>query len=288
MSALCPSVPETGVTLRSILFVPADRPERFEKAAESGADAIILDLEDSVSPENKAAARAHVGEWLQRQERCCTLVRVNPLQGGMTGDDLAAVVPFGADGIVLPKAEGAASLHELDRLDPQIAGIPVLPIATETPAAVFELGTYREVPDRLLALSWGAEDLPAAMGASASRNADRSYTAPYEVVRSLALFAAHAAGCLALDTVYPDIGDIDGLAAYAQRARGDGFDGMLAIHPTQVPVINAAFTPSAEELDRARKVVEAFASHPGHGALKVDGQMLDAPHLKAAKRILNL
>ena len=268
--------------LRSLLFVPGDRSERFAKAAASGADALILDLEDSVAPSRKAAARVAVAAFLAEPRTLPLLVRVNPLGSDYLDDDLAAAA--GADGLMLPKAEGAASIEALgSRTD-----LAILPVATETPAAMFQLGTYAIVARRLLGLTWGAEDLPAAIGASTSREADGRYTPPYEVVRSLALFGAHAAGVPAIETVYPDFRDLDGLAAYAARGRRDGFTGMMAIHPAQVPIINAAFTPSADEIAHARAIVDLFAANPGAGALQLDGRMVDAPHLKQAEAVLAL
>ena len=279
--------------LRSLLFVPGDRPERFAKAAGSGADAIILDLEDSVSPANKERARAAVADYLAGTREVFTLVRVNPLDGHMTAADVAAIVAGRPDAVMLPKAEGAPSIAQLDTIlrseSPADASLPpVLPIATETPAALFTLGSYREAKERLVGLTWGAEDLPAAIGAATSRNPDGSYTAPYEVARSLTLFAAHGAGTAAIDTVFPAIKDEAGLAAYAARARRDGFMGMMAIHPSQVAPINAAFTPAAEEVARAQAIVDAFAANPGAGVLQVDGKMIDAPHLKQARHLLSL
>ena len=279
--------------LRSLLFVPGDRPERFAKAAGSGADAIILDLEDSVSPANKERARAAVADYLAGTREVFTLVRVNPLDGHMTAADVAAIVAGRPDAIMLPKAEGAPSIAQLDTIlrseSPADASLPpVLPIATETPAALFTLGSYREAKERLVGLTWGAEDLPAAIGAATSRNPDGSYTAPYEVARSLTLFAAHGAGTAAIDTVFPAIKDEAGLAAYAARARRDGFMGMMAIHPSQVAPINAAFTPAAEEVARAQAIVDAFAANPGAGVLQVDGKVIDAPHLKQARHLLSL
>ncbi|TPG40653.1 CoA ester lyase [Sphingomonas koreensis] len=269
--------------LRSLLFVPGDRPDRMEKALGSGADALILDLEDAVAPAAKPAARAAVAAFLQRDRAVTLFVRVNPLGGGLIDDDLSAVLPHAPDGIVLPKAEGGASLAALARLS---GGAKILPVATETPAAIFALGSYAGVTDRLAGLTWGAEDLPAAIGAATSREADGSYTAPYQLARSLTLFGAHAAGVPAIETVYPDFRDLDGLAVYAARGRRDGFTGMMAIHPAQVPVINQAFTPSDEEIDQARRVVDAFAANPGAGVLNLDGTMIDAPHLKAAQALL--
>lgn len=279
--------------LRSLLFVPGDRPERFAKAAASGADAIILDLEDSVSLANKDAARHAIADYLAGAREVFTLVRVNPLDGHLTAADVAAIIAARPDAIMLPKAEGAPSIAQLDTIMrselPRDASLPpILPIATETAAAVFTLGSYREAKERLLGLTWGAEDLPAAIGATTSREADGSYTAPYDVARALTLFAAHAAGVAAIDTVFPAIKDAAGLAAYAARARRDGFTGMMAIHPAQVEAINAAFTPSAEEVSRAQAIVDAFAANPGVGVMQVDGKMVDAPHLKQAKHILSL
>lgn len=271
--------------LRSLLFVPGDRPERFPKAAASGADALILDLEDSVAPEKKPEARIAVAEWLAGERQAPCFVRVNPLDGMETLADLAAVIELKPDGIVLPKAEGAASVRALIELAGGVCP-PILPIASETAAAIFELSTYREVSEHLAGLTWGAEDLPAAIGAATSRNPDGSYTAPYETVRSLILFAAHAAGAAAIETVYPDIANVDGLAAYIARGQRDGFTGMMAIHPNQVAAINAGFTPSAAQVEHAKAVVAAFADNPGAGALKLDGKMIDQPHLKQARALL--
>ena len=278
--------------LRSLLFVPGDRSKRFAKAASSGADAIIIDLEDSVGLGRKVAAREAAAEYLSGDRPVPVFVRVNPEGSHLTHDDLASVLPYMPDGIVLPKAEGARSVNWLRAQAAAVADSqdgdcpPVLPIATETPGAVFDLGTLREVSHHLAGVSWGAEDLPAAVGAATSREDDGRYTAPYEMVRSLTLFAAHAAGVAAIDTVFPNISDGDALSAYVARAARDGFTAMLAIHPSQVAAINAGFTPSAEQLAHARSVVAAFAANPGAGVLQVDGKMIDAPHLKAALSIL--
>lgn len=276
--------------LRSLLFVPGDRPDRMEKALASGADALILDLEDSVVLAQKHAARTAIGEFLQRDRQMPIFVRVSPLDSGMIDDDLAAVLPGKPDGIVWPKAEGGAALKELDsKLDWAGAdGTVILPIATETPAAIFTLGSFGGVTKRLAGLTWGAEDLPAAIGATTSREEDGSYTPPYQVARALTLFGAHAAGVAAIETVYPAFKDLEGLAAYAARGRRDGFTGMMAIHPTQVPVINAAFTPSESEIAHARAIIAAFAAVPDAGALSLDGKMIDRPHIKQAERILAL
>lgn len=271
--------------LRSLLFVPGDRPDRMEKALSSGADALILDLEDAVALSAKPAARVAVAAFLRREARPVTLlVRINPLDGGLADDDLAAVLPARPDGLMLPKSVSADSVATLAAK----CDVPILPIAAETPAGVFGLGGYGAVADRLLGLTWGAEDLPAAIGASTAREADGGYTAPYQLVRSLTLFGAHAAGVAAIDTVYPAFRDLDGLAAYAARARRDGFSGQMAIHPAQVPVINAAFTPTEAEVADARAVIDAFAASPDAGVLTLDGRMIDRPHLVQARRVLGL
>ncbi len=270
--------------LRSLLFVPGDRPDRMEKALASGADALILDLEDSVTPERKAEARAAVAAFLAKQHSGpAAWVRINPLDSGMTQDDLAAA--RGADGIVLPKS---ASGQDVAALDAMLAGVSarILPIATETPAAIFGLGSYAGCSPRLAGITWGAEDLPAAIGAQSSREADGRYTPPYEMIRGLTLFGAHAAGVAPIETVYPNFRDVEGLEAYCARAMRDGFTGMMAIHPAQVPVINAAFTPSEAAIAHAQAVVAAFAANPGAGALQLDGKMIDAPHLKQARALL--
>ncbi len=270
--------------LRSLLFVPGDRPERMEKALTLGADALILDLEDSVTHDAKAGARKATAAFLRAAERHVKLfIRINPLDSSLLDDDLASVLDARPDGLVLPKAEGAGSVEALAAKAP---GIPILPIATETPAAIFQMGSYSSVRTNLAGVTWGAEDLPAAIGALGARDEAGHYTAPYELARSLTLFGAHAAGVAAIETVYPAIADLAGLAAYAQRARFDGFNGMMAIHPSQIPVINQAFTPTPEELAKAQAIVDAFAANPGQGALKFDGRMIDAPHLKQAKRVL--
>jgi citrate lyase subunit beta/citryl-CoA lyase len=271
--------------LRSLLFVPGDRPDRFSKAASSGADALILDLEDSVVPERKAEARAAIADFLAQDRALPCLVRVNPLDGDATADDLKAILPHRPDAIMLPKAEGAASIETLAALMGN-AAIPVLPIASETPAAIFQLGTLGTVANKLLGVTWGAEDLPASVGAVTAREEDGRYTPPYEVVRSLTLFAAHAAGVAAIETVFPNVADSAGLEAYVRRGRRDGFTGMMAIHPTQVPIINAGMTPSEEEIARAQAIINAFADNPSVGAMKLDGKMIDRPHLKQAHRIM--
>jgi citrate lyase subunit beta/citryl-CoA lyase len=271
--------------LRSLLFVPGDRPERFDKAAASGADAIILDLEDAVAPARKAFARQAVADYLAAAVGGVVhLVRINPVDSPWLRADLQTAAA--SQGLVLPKAEGVETFDRLDAAAKDLSLPPILPIATETPLAVFRMAEYVRFADRLLGLTWGAEDLPAAIGAVGSRDAAGLLTAPYQLVRTLSLFAAHAAKTLAIETVYPNIRDLDGLAAYAARGAFDGFSGMMAIHPSQVEAINLAFTPTAEALDQARSVVAAFAETPGAGAVQWNGRMLDAPHLKQALRLL--
>lgn len=270
-----------GDDVRSLLFVPGDRPDRFAKAAASGADALILDLEDSVTPDRKPAARQAVAAYLAQPRTLPLLVRIHP---ATLDEDLQAILDHKPDAIMLPKAEGAVGVTALAMLT---NGIPILPIATETPRAVFQLGSYADLAVPLFGLTWGAEDLPAAIGAATAREPDGRFTPPYEMLRSLTLFAAHAANTAAIETVFPDLKDQAGLAAFAARARRDGFTGMMAIHPAQVPVINAAFAPTQAELAWARAVVAAFAASPGVGALQLDGRMIDAPHLKAARRLLS-
>jgi citrate lyase subunit beta/citryl-CoA lyase len=272
---------------RSLLFVPGDRPERMVKALGLGADALILDLEDSVAPSAKPQARREIAAFLDANANSRLWVRVNPLDTPDNERDLDAILGAHPDGIVLPKAEGGASVEELTRRLSLRGNVTarILAIATETPAALFQLGTFGG-SRRLAGLTWGAEDLPAAVGAMSSREADGRYTPPYELARSLCLFGAVAAGVSPIETVYPAFRDLDGLAAYAGRARRDGFTGMMAIHPSQVPVINAAFTPSAAEIAHAQAVVAAFAAHPDSGAMQLDGKMIDRPHLIQARRIL--
>ena len=275
--------------LRSLLFVPGDRPDRMTKALGSGADALILDLEDAVAPAAKDAGRRAIAAFLAGERSGVALfVRVNPLDGGLIEADLAAILPARPDGIMLPKAEGAASIAALDRRLAAAPGAPppILPIATETPAAIFRLGEFATVAERLVGLTWGAEDLPAAIGAIAAREADGRYTSPYEIARAFTLFGAAAAGVAPIETVYPAIRDLDGLADYAARAARDGFTGMMAVHPKQVPIINAAFTPTAAAIAQAEGIVAAFAANPHAGALMLDGRMIDAPHLKQAHRLL--
>ena len=281
--------------LRSLLFVPGDSEKKAAKATGCGADALIFDLEDSVAGDRKDAARSIVANLLSPAPRgWSAIVRVNPFDGGRTGGDLDAVVKPGLDAIMLPKAEGGADVArlaaELDRCEAAAGmangSVKIIVIATETPAAVFALSSYRPAHRRLAALTWGAEDLAAAIGASGNRDEAGEWTQPYAHVRTLALFAAAAAGVAPIDTLHADFRDIDGLERDSRRARRDGFVGRLAIHPGQVEIINRCFTPSAEEIAWATRIVEAFAANPGAGTLGLDGKMIDRPHLIAAHKTL--
>lgn len=284
------------MTPRSFLFAPGDSEKKLAKALACGADAVILDLEDSVGLSNKQAARELVAATLEGVDRDAPelWVRINPLNGGLALADLAAVVHARPNGIVLPKCEGGEDLvrlaHYLDALEAQ-AGAPhgairILPIVTETPKALFGTGTYAGVTARLKGLTWGAEDLSAAIGASTNRDASGEWTFTCRMARSLCLAGAHAAEVAAIETVWTDFRDQAGLAAYARAGRREGFSGMLAIHPDQVAVINSSFSPSPEEVEHARQVVAAFEAQPGVGVVGVGGRMLDLPHLKQAKRLL--
>jgi len=275
--------------------VPADSDRKLAKAQEAGADALIVDLEDSVATGAKPAARENAAAILRERGAAEYWVRINPLDSKDALEDLAAVMPASPFGIVLPKPDGAWDANQLakrlDRFEREHGIGPgftkILPIATERPGALFRLHEYAEATHRLAGLTWGAEDLGAAVGAMATRDAAGRWLPPYELARSLCLMAASAAGVPAIDTVFTDYRDTRGLADYAALARRDGFEGMLAIHPDQVPVINDAFLPTAEEVERARRIVDAFAASPGAGTLGVDSEMLDRPHLLQAERILS-
>ena len=285
--------------LRSLLFIPGDSEKKLGKADGAGADALILDLEDAVSPANKPRARELIPAFLRdrpRGSRSSQLwVRVNPLDSGMILEDLVAVVAAGPDGLMLPKCEGPADIlklsHYLDALEAQ-AGIEVgstriLPVATETAAAPFTLGDYRTAKlDRLLGLTWGAEDLSAAVGASTNLDDSGAWAQTYRMVRSLTLLGAKAAGVEAIDTLYVDFRDEDGLRAASRASRAEGFTGRIAIHPAQVAAINESYMPSREEIDHANRVIAAFASEPGAGTVGLDGKMIDIPHLKQAHGVI--
>ena len=282
--------------LRSLLFVPGDSDKKFAKARECGADVLILDLEDSVAPSMKDTAREMVQGWLDQAAEVepALFVRINPLDTGLTLADLSAVVRPGLAGILVPKANGAHDIerigHYLDALE-QRSGIAqgtvkIAVVSTETPAAMFALGSYQQAGERLVGLTWGAEDLGAAIGITDNKEPDGSWTFPYQVARAQCLFAAAAAGVAPLDTHYANFKDPEGLEADCRRARRDGFTGRVAIHPAQVETINRCFSPSEEEVAFARRVVDAFAANPDAGTLGIDGKMVDIPHLVAARKTL--
>jgi len=279
---------------RSFLFVPADSERKLQKAGDTGADALILDLEDSVAAAARPEARVLVREYLAGKDN--VWVRINPIDTDDAQADLDGVMPSAPTGIVLPKPRSAAAAIELaDRLSVLEAkhGIEpgstqILPLCTETAEALFTLDSYIAATDRLMGLTWGAEDLSAAVGAASNRDASGNWLPTYEMARSFCLLAAAAAEVAAIDTVFTDFKNADGLRRYASNARRDGFSGMLAIHPAQVETINAAFVPTAEELARATRIVELFEANPGAGAMGLDGEMIDRPHLVQARRLLEM
>ena len=277
--------------IRSWLFAPGDSARKCEKAIDSEADRVILDLEDSVAPEAKPEARRMVAEALRAagDARGRIWVRINPLSGPFVHDDLAAIMAARPGGLMLPKAESGADLATLDALlrplEEAPGATPVHPLVTETAAAMFGTGTYCGAP-RLAAMSWGAEDLADSIGAMGNTGADGSYRPTYELARSLCLLGAAAARVPAIETIMQDFRDLVGLRARAERMRRDGFRGMLAIHPDQVPVINAAFTPGEQEVEEARHIVRLFEENPGAGTIAGPKGMLDRPHLSRAQQIL--
>lgn len=289
--------PTLPLLLRSMLFVPGDSETKLSRATDVRADALVLDLEDSVAPARKAHARALVDEFLRsRRQRNRTLwVRVNALDTSECRDDLAAVIPGKPDGIVLPKPRSAADVAELGlRLDEleRRCGTPegetrVLPIVTETPAAVLTLGGYLDGPRRLAALTWGAEDLSVALGAATNVDERGEWLPPFELARSGCLLAAAGAGVPAIDTVHTNLRDHAGLERQAAAARRDGFAGKLAVHPEQVEILNAVFRPTADDVGYARRVIAAFGA-ADTGVVVVDGRMLDRPHLMRAQRVVEL
>ena len=288
--------------LRSLLFIPGDSDKKLAKVAGCGADAVILDLEDSVGLSNKVAARDKVADFLfafdRRPSEAPQLwVRINPLDSGMSESDLAAVVPSRPDGIMLPKPDGPEDCAKLSSLLDHMelahgvtpGSIGIIPVATETAISPFRLGDYATAGlTRLRGLTWGAEDLAAAIGATGNRGENGEWLFTFRLVRSLTLMAAHAAGVPAIETLQADFRDEAGLLASSRQARAEGFSGRLAIHPAQVGPINEGFTPSDDEVEHARRVIAAFDAEPGAGVVGLDGKMLDMPHLKSARRTLGL
>jgi citrate lyase subunit beta/citryl-CoA lyase len=268
---------------RSWLFVPADSEKKVAKALDSDADAIIFDLEDSVVTAQKAVAREILKNLPQRSGGAQWWVRVNPIGSDFLKDDLKLIGVADLHGVVLPKAEGGWDIVEIAH---HTGNIPIHAIVTETPASLFAMLSYRDPKLPLAAMSWGAEDLSAALRASSKYDADGSLSFTYKLARSLCLAGAVAAGVQPVDGVFADFRDEEGLRSEAEAARREGFTGKLAIHPAQVPVINAAFTPSDDEVRHAEEIVAAFEAHPDAGVLSVSGRMVDRPHLVQARRVL--
>ncbi|WP_099868212.1 HpcH/HpaI aldolase/citrate lyase family protein [Pararhizobium haloflavum] len=285
--------------MRSYLFVPADSDRKLEKAPGAEADCLLIDLEDSVSYRRKAAGREMAAAFIRSQaengERARIIVRVNALDSGLTGDDLDAVIASRPDGILLPKSEGGAHVQELDAMiavreaEAGIAegSVRIHALVSETAAGVLSARSYIDMSPRLEALAWGGEDLSADLGVETNRDMEGRYTDMFRLARSLTVLGAAAAKVMAVDTVYTDFRDMDGLERECRAAVRDGFSGKMAIHPAQVPVINRVFTPDANAVERSRKIVTLFAeAGDDAGVLSLEGQMIDRPHLRQAERIL--
>ena len=284
--------------IRSALFVPGDSDRKMAKGLDSGADCLFVDLEDSVADSRKPLAREMAADFIRaahgREKRPLLYVRVNALDTGLTDDDLRGVMGAKPDGILLPKPRGgidvqhlAAKLAVREAHEGIRAGATkIICVATETAAAVFGLPTYAGSSRRLAALTWGAEDLSADLGAETNRLPDGAWAPPYALARTMTLLAAVAAGVQPMDTVYPNFRDETGFRAECEAARRDGFTGKMAIHPAQVPIINAVFTPPAAEVEQAKRVVAAFAAQPDAGVVSIDGEMFDKPHLARAQKLL--
>ncbi|MCJ2178316.1 HpcH/HpaI aldolase/citrate lyase family protein [Novosphingobium album (ex Hu et al. 2023)] len=294
-----PVTPETfkhePISARSWLFAPGDSEKKMQKAMEGEADIVLIDLEDAVAPDNKANARPMVHDFIKSNpdQRHRLWVRINPLDGPYTLLDLAAVMPAQPGGIMLPKVYGRADVETLDKYLEAFevaSGIeqgstPLIVLMTETAEAMFHWGDYKGCP-RVVALTWGAEDLADSIGASSNKNADGSYSFTYELARSFCVMGAATAGVTAIETISADFKDLEALRLRAEKVRRDGYRGMLAIHPAQIPVINAAFTPTEEEIAEAQEIVDVFAANPGVGAIGWKGGMLDRPYLARAERLL--
>ena len=283
--------------MRSLLFVPADGGAKLDKAFASGADGIIVDLEDSIAPERKDTARKLALDFLKSAKGKSgpkLLVRINGLDTGMIDADLDAIVPGAPDAVLFPKAEGGATVTHVDaKLTAReaIAGLPegsikILAQTVESAAGVFTAGTYKDCSPRLIGMTWGPEDLAAELGAEANREADGSLTEPYRIARAMCLYGAAAAKVPAIETIHVNFRDAEVLRKDTELARRDGFSGRLAIHPAQIPVINAVFTPSAAQIEKAKAIVAAFAAKPGAGTVGIDGKMYDRPHLARAQTLL--
>ena len=288
-----------GLKLRSMLFVPADSERKLAKSVQSTADVLILDLEDSVAESRKVGARDTAAGFIRDQAAPLSsrlFVRINPLDTVLAMDDLAAVVTPGLAGIMLPKIRGAADIvhlgHCLDALEARAGIAPgtvrIVPVATETPQAMLAMQTFSAPIPRLAGITWGAEDLSAAIGAVSNREEGGEYSPLYTLANSLCLCAAAAAGVPAIDTLHVDFRDTAGLETACRSSRRRGFRGRIAIHPDQVATINTAYSPSDTELAHARRIVDAFAAQPEAGTLSIDGQMVDKPHLTQALRTLDM
>jgi citrate lyase subunit beta/citryl-CoA lyase len=283
------------ISARSWLFAPGDSEKKMTKAMEGEADIVLIDLEDAVAPDNKAHARPMVHDFIKAhpEHRARLWVRINPFDGPYTFLDLAAIMPAHPGGIMLPKVYGRADVEKLDHCLSALevangieeGSTPVIVLITETAEAMFHTGDYKGAP-RVVALTWGAEDLADSIGASSNRNPDGSYSFTYELARSLTVLGAATAGVTAIETISADFKDLDALKTRAEKVRRDGYRGMLAIHPAQVPVLNAAFTPTDEEVAEAQEIVAVFAANPGVGAIGWKGGMLDRPYLARAERLL--
>ncbi|MDB5724072.1 MAG: citrate lyase [Novosphingobium sp.] len=283
------------ISARSWLFAPGDSEKKMGKAMDGTADIVLIDLEDAVAPDNKATARPMVHDFIKAnpEQRHRLWVRINPFDGPYTFLDLAAVMPANPGGIMLPKVYSRAEVEKLDHCLSALevangieeGSTPVIVLITETAEAMFHTGSYKGAP-RVVALTWGAEDLADSIGASSNRNPDGSYSFTYELARSLTVLGAATAGVTAIETIQGDFRDLETLKARAEKVRRDGFRGMLAIHPAQVDVINAAFTPTDAEIAEAQEVVDVFAANPGVGAIGWKGGMLDRPYLARAERLL--
>lgn len=284
--------------MRSLLFVPGDSERKLRKSLQSGADALIIDLEDSVVPSGKPAARDMVADFFagldDRDALPPLYIRINDLTSGFAEADLDAVVPLAPDGLMLPKVRGGGDVRAAsDMIDgrERAAGlapgtVSLLAIATETPSAVLRMASFEDSGPRLKGLAWGGEDLATAIGALTNRDAAGDYTPPIQLARNLCLLAAAAADVQAIDTVFTDFRDASGLKREATEAARDGFTGKMAIHPGQVATINDVFTPTAADVAHAQQVTAAFAAAPDAGVVSVDGRMLDRPHLAMAERTL--
>ena len=281
---------------RTMLFVPGDSARKIEKSRVSGADVVVLDLEDAVLPAHRADARLLVRDALAATDQAgpARCVRINPIDTDAAGEDLAAVMPSAPALVMQPKIRSADDIDALaDALEVHERQHDITPgstrivaLMTETASMTLALPTLSNLHPRVVAMTWGGEDLSAALGATGNRDANGDWTFTYQLARSQCLLAARACGVLAIDTLYSDFRDVDGLANYAAHAERDGFDGMLAIHPAQVAPINDAFTPTADSVAQARRVVAAFAENPESGAVQLDGRMLDRPHLVQAQKII--